>query len=92
MHISVTSVSSTNIVLKWKSLAGVVQIAQHSVCRSGFQPQGHSAFVLGAAHPAGAGLEAAALCSLQSSRAPGLALAEPKHFCPLCFSLLETSG
>lgn len=35
-------------------------------------PRNTQGFVLGAAHPAGAGLEAAALCSLQSSRAPGL--------------------
>lgn len=45
-------------------------------------PETPMAFVLGAAHPARAGLEAAALCSLQSSRAPGLALAEPKHSVP----------
>lgn len=38
----------------------------------------------GLGSPCRAGLEAAALCSLQGSRAAGCATAAPAHLCPVC--------
>lgn len=55
-------------------------------------PGAHTAFVLGAAHPAGLGERLLPSAACTAPELGTVALTEPAHLCPICFLLLEASG